>query len=135
MTKSLLDELKSTTKSAVDEAERLNKLRLAKIEKEKSEQFIKDNAYAESEYARIVRGCRNSAEAGKSKYQAIPRIPSGQYDRPINYGKNLDFSLLKGWLAILHNKFMEVGIEPKYVYCHDGAGIESWYNMEISWND
>lgn len=132
---SLFNELKSTTNKVREEQERLNKLRLAKVEKEKNEQFIKDSSHAEAEYSRIVTGCKNAAEKGKSKYVAITRIPKTQYDEPFNYGKNLDFSLLKGWLAILHNKLMEDGIEPVYKYCYDGCGIESWYNMEISWNE
>lgn len=130
---SLLEELKQTTKKAVaDNAER-EKLRLAKVEEENREQAKKDRAKADSEFDRIVTGCRNAALAGQSGYIAITKIPASQYDRPTTYGTNMDFSCLKGWLTCLHNRFKEIGIEPQYQYCHDGVGVESWYNMKISW--
>ena len=75
---------------------------------------------------------RQEAQKGRKSYK-MHRLTHLEFDYPTKQDK-LEFRNIKAlWVVYLFEMLKEQGLNPKFEYRHNGDGMDSWYELWISW--
>lgn len=128
-----IKELRETTQNAIrrGQEERLaEQLRAerARLDKERREQTEANNILSS-----VPETCRSAAQAGQG-YATITRLQAGKdYLITDNNWGQITVSNLQGMAHKLYHGLRQLGLSVELEYCHDGMGMDSWFDLNVRW--
>lgn len=127
------DQLRVTTKKAVEEATLRREQKLVEIKKQEERQRQRDVLFAEHVLQQVASKCEKEAENGRS-HAVIMSLDRNRDYSSGDYRNTLGYQYLKGPGAIVWNELQKAKLNPQIEFWHDGVGYDSGYNIIVKWD-